>query len=85
MAERLDLKWGTVKGWSNLSESSIALLEEYFKDGVPLSAMGDSPTKERIEILCRVIDNLDGTIYNDWEGKIMSKDEAKKYVCDYRK
>ena len=85
MTEELTLKWGTVKAWSSLSESSVELLKEYYKDGVPMSAMMDHPTEERIEILCRLIDNIDGTIYNDWEGTEMTKDEAKDYVRNYRK
>lgn len=85
MAEELTLKWGSVKGWSNLSESSVELLKEYYKDGVPMSAMADHPTEERVEILCRLIDNIDGTIYNDWDGVVMTKDEAKDYVRNYRK
>lgn len=85
MAEELTLKWGSVKGWSNLSESSVELLEEYFKDGVPMSLMQDHPTEDRVEILCRLIDNIDGTIWNDWEGKEMTKDEAKDYVRNYGK
>lgn len=85
MAEELTLKWGSVKGWSNLSESSVELLKEYYKDGVPMSAMMDHPTEERIEILCRLIDNIDGTIWNDWDGVVMTKDEAKDYVLNYRK
>lgn len=85
MAEELTLKWGSVKGWSNLSESSVELLKEYYKDGVPMSVMMDHPTEDRIEILCRLIDNIDGTIYNDWEGEYMTKDEAKDYVRNYRK
>jgi hypothetical protein len=85
MAEELRLKWGSVKGWSDLSESSVELLKEYYKEGVPMSAMMDHPTEDRIEILCRLIDNIDGTIYNDWEGTEMTKDEAKDYVRNYRK
>jgi hypothetical protein len=85
MAEELTLKWGSVKGWSGLSESSVELLKEYYNEGVPMSAMMDHPTEDRIEILCRLIDNIDGTIYNDWEGTEMTKDEAKEYVRNYRK
>lgn len=81
--EQLDLKWGTVKGWKHLSEKSVEIMQRYFADGMPLSAMGDRPTADRREILCELIDQLDGEIWNDWDGKTMSKDEAKKYVREY--
>lgn len=81
--ETLKLKWGTVKGWSNLSDASRALMAEYFKDGMSFSAMYDRPDEARREVLCKLIDQLDGTIWNDWDGVEMSKDAAKKYVRDY--
>lgn len=83
MAEHLLLKWGTVKGWNNLSEASGKILERYFADGVPLSCAMDHPDEARKVVLCELIDQIDGTIHNDWEGKDMSKDEAKKYVMEY--
>lgn len=85
MAEELTLKWGTVKGWDNLSEKSQEIMERYFADGIPLSAMADKPTPERTEILCELIDQFDGEIWNDWDGVKMSKEDAKKYVRDYGK
>lgn len=84
MAEELTLKWGTVKGWRNLTESTVALLERYYADGVPMSAAMDRPSSDRIEILCSAIDQLDGIIYNDWDGRYMTKDEAKQYVREYQ-
>lgn len=84
MAESLTLKWGTVKGWDELSEKSQAIMERYFADGVPMSAMGDRPDADRKAILCELIDQLEGEIWNDWEGREMSKDEAKEYVRNYR-
>ena len=83
--EYLLLKWGTVKGWDNLSESSFELMKEYHKEGVPMSAMMDRPDVERIEVLCKLIDQLDGTIQNDWTGEMMTKEEAKEYLRDYAK
>lgn len=83
MAESLLLKWGTVKGWSDLSEQSQLILQRFFADGVSLSAMTDHPTEERRTILCELIDQLDGEIQNDWSGEIMTKDAAKQYVTEY--
>lgn len=52
--------------------------------GMSVSAMGQKDTPEQTEILCELIDAIDGEIWNDWDGKIMTKDEAKEYVRDYR-
>lgn len=84
MAESLTLKWGTVKGWDELSEKSQAIMKRYFGDGVPVSCMNDHPDEARKAILCELIDQLDGEIWDDWDGRVMSKDEAKKYVTEYR-
>lgn len=84
MAEHLLLKWGSVKGWDNLSEKSVSIMERYFADGVPMSATADKPDDARKSILCELIDQLDGEIKNDWSGEIMTKDEAKDYVLNYR-
>ena len=83
MAEELTLKWGTVKGWDCLSEKSQEILKRFFADGVPMSAMVDRPGEDRRAILCELIDQIDGEIWNDWDGVVMSKDEAKKYVMEY--
>jgi len=82
-AESLTLKWGTVKGWDGLSEKSQEIMKRFFADGVSMSAMTDHPDAGRREILCELIDQLDGEIWNDWEGGTMTKDEAKKYVREY--
>lgn len=81
--QSLTLKWGTIKGWNNLSEKSVELLKRYFPDGLPMSCMLDKPDAARRTILCELIDGIDGEIWNDWEGKLMSKDEAKDYVTNY--
>lgn len=81
--QSLTLKWGTIKGWNNLSEKSVGLLKRYFPEGRPMSCMLDSPDASRRTILCELIDGIDGEIWNDWEGKLMSKDEAKDYVTNY--
>ena len=48
-----------------------------------MSAMADKPTQDRREILCELIDQFDGEIWNDWDGVKMSKEDAKKYVREY--
>ena len=81
--ESLTLKWGTVKGWSGLSDKSLEIMKRFFADGVSMSCAMDHPDADRRLILCELIDNIDGEIWNDWEGKKLSKDDAKKYVLQY--
>lgn len=83
--EELLLKWGTVKGWENMTETSQGILHRYFEGSTSAGAIFDHPDEARRAILCELIDQLDGTIQNDWTGEMMSKDEAKKYVTEYGK
>lgn len=84
MSEHLLLKWGTVKGWNSLTDRSVEIMKRVFADGVSMSCALDHPDQDRRLILCELIDQLDGDIQNDWTGEPMSKNEAKKYVMDYR-
>lgn len=84
MAQSLDLKWGTLKGWNfEGNEKAISLFNRYVDIGASMSAMAQRDTPEQKQIICELIDAVDGEIRNDWEGTVMSKDEAKKYVMDY--
>jgi hypothetical protein len=85
MSEHLLLKWGTIKGWDNLTERSVEIMKRFFADGMCMSAAMDKPGEERRAILCELIDQLDGEIQNDWTGEKMTKDEAKKYVREYHR
>lgn len=85
MAEYLLLKWGTLKG-RNLGENEAALAaaQRYADGGMSMSAMAQRDTDEQRQALCDLIDAIDGPITNDWSGEQMTKDEAKKYVLEYR-
>jgi hypothetical protein len=83
--EELTLKWGTLKGWDLKSEKSMTKLEKYLEFGSSVSAMAQNDTDEQKVALCDLIDTIDGTIYNDWDGVYMSKEDAKKYVMEYGK
>ena len=84
--EYLTLKWGTLKAWNLKSDKSKELLKKYHEIGLSLSAMLQNDTQEQKKIICRIIDECDAeTIYLDWDGKYVSKDEAKKYVMEYGK
>ncbi len=48
------------------------------------SAMCQHDTPEQKELICQIIDMCGAeTIYLDWDGIEVSKDEAKKYVREY--
>jgi len=81
----LTLKWGTLKSWNfSNSEKGIELLKEYRQIGSSCSAMMQHDTQRQKEIICELIDLCDGdTIYLDWDGVDVSKQEAKDYVMNY--
>ena len=81
----LNLKWGTLKSWNfEGNETGIALLNEYHDIGASMSAAMQRDTPRQKEIICELIDCVDAeTIYLDWDDKLVSKDEAKKYVLGY--
>jgi hypothetical protein len=84
MAEHLLLKWGTLKGWNLESEKSRELMRRYADLGMSLGAMQQHDTPEQKQIICDLIDALEGDdIQNDWDGKRYSKAEAKRYIMEY--
>lgn len=82
--ESLLLKWGTLKGWDFKHEATLDAAKHYASFGMSAGAMTQHDTDEQKEALCALIDVLDGKIQNDWTGETMTKDEAKKYVREYR-
>ena len=83
MAGTLTLKWGTLKGWSNLDQTSLTALQTLADMGFSLGAMQQKIAPEHIQALCNLIDTVDEPIYNDWSGEEMSKAEAKTYIQNY--
>lgn len=83
MTETLKLKWGTLKAWKLESGQSKAIMERYLASGMAGGAMQQDDTPEQKQIICELIDAIDGEIRNDWSGETLSKDEAKKYVLTY--
>ena len=82
--ENITLKWGTLKGWSNLKQSTVDILQKWQDLGASMSAMAQRDTPEQKKLLCEAIDQLDGEVWNDWEGSTMDKEAAKKYIMEYR-
>jgi hypothetical protein len=82
------LKWGSVKGWDGFVEGTPAraALDKWADKAEPGGGvMTDRPDEDEKELICGIIDAVDGEIWNDWDGVTMSKDDAKAYVRDYGK
>lgn len=86
MTDSLTLKWGSLKRWDIKSDAGLECLHRYFEAGdVSASAMMQRDTPDQKQALCDLIDALDcDTVYLDWDGKDVSKDDAKKYVMEYQ-
>lgn len=82
--ESLTLKWGTLKAWEFHSKEALKLLEEYQEIGMAFGAAQQKDTARQKEIICALIDvgNFK-RVYLDWDGKYVSKKEAKEYVMAY--
>lgn len=82
-SEFISLKWGTLKAWRINSERGLELLRQYMDDA-PLSAMCHRDTPEKKATLCQLIDESQAsTIHLDWDGRDVTKEEAKRYVLNY--
>lgn len=82
------LKWGTLKGY-NFSNSPEALeaLAEYNQIGSSLSAMMQHDTPRQKELICIMIDKVQGSVSSDWTGEDWTndRDKAKNYIMEYGK
>lgn len=80
------LKWGTLKGYNfKNSPEAFEALKEYNSLGSSLSAMAQRDTPRQKELLCIMIDKVNGTVQSDWSGEDWTDDReaAKKYVMEY--
>jgi len=82
MKNVLVLKWGTVKSWSLATDDAIAALQKWADYGVSPSALSQEDTPEQKQALLDAIDYMDEIIL-DWDGKQVTKEEAKKYIRNY--
>jgi hypothetical protein len=86
IGEHLTLKWGTLKSWHvNEDGPAFAALKRYHEAGpVSWGAAQQHDTPEQKAAICEIIDALDAeSVYLDWDGKSVSKEEAKEYVMNY--
>jgi hypothetical protein len=82
--DHITLKWGTLKSWHLTSERGKRLLRQYHELGSSASAMLQKDTPEQRALICEMIDECNAdSIYLDWDGKYVSKEEAKQYILNY--
>lgn len=81
---QISLKWGTLKSWDLETAEAIQLIKEYYEDPVSISVALHKNTEKQKEVICKLIDISD-SIWNDWEDKEMTKEEAKEYVLNFDK
>jgi len=85
MTENLTLKWGTLKAWSLQTDKSKEILERYLELRTSFGVMTRHDSSEQQMLICELIDAVDcDTIYLSWDDIDVSKDEAKKYIREYR-
>jgi len=81
--EYLTLKWGTLKSWS-FGDWATPLFKEYSNIGSCVSVMCQKDTPRQKEIICELIDGGKfKKVFLDWDGKYVTKKQAKKYVMEY--
>lgn len=85
--DHLRLKWGTLKAWNfENSPKAFEALKEYSEIGSCISVMMQEDTDRQKELICIMIDEVNGPISNDWSGEVYdNKEDAKKYVMEYGK
>lgn len=85
--DHLLLKWGTLKGWNfENSPEAFKAFQEYCACGMRVSAMAQRDTERQKELICIMIDNINGEVQSDWTGEVYeNKEDAKKYVMEYGK
>ena len=83
-ANCLELKFGTIKGWALHTEKAQELLRAYTKLGMSLDTLSQRDTPEQVVLICAIIDECD-RIWLDWTNEQPTKEEAKRYVREYRR
>lgn len=82
------LKWGTLKGYCfENSPEAFEALKEYRELGYSMSAMMQKDTTRQKELLCIMIDKVNGLVTSDWDGidYTNNREGAKKYIMEYNK
>lgn len=87
MKDYLLLTWGTLKGWCfENSPEAWEALQEYGKIGASASVMAQNDTPRQKELICIMIDKVNGEVKNDWTGEVYeNREDAKKHIMEYKR
>lgn len=77
------LKWGGWKSWNSDNKKIQELFKQHDELGLNVSAMLQHDTDKQKDILCQIVDLIDGSIQNDWDGDYYTKNQAKGYIMGY--
>jgi hypothetical protein len=84
--DEITLKWGTLKEWRFVTPECKELFAKYESLGSSVSAMMQRDTDEQKQLICEMIDKSNvESVFLDWDGIYVSKEDAKKYVMKERK
>jgi hypothetical protein len=82
------LKWGTLKAWCfENSPEALEALKEYNEIGSSMSAMMQRDTDRQKELICTMIDKVNGSVTSDWDGVDYTDNRqgAKDYIMNYNR
>lgn len=77
------VKWGGWKSWNSENKEIQELFKKHDALGLNVSAMLQHESPEQTEIMCQIVDLIDGVIQNDWDGEYYTKERAKEYLRGY--
>lgn len=80
MVDELSLKWGKAKSWSLNSAPARAACQKYIDLAQNTKWEDWDGSKAQKERLIEIIDAVDCPITNAWNGAVISKADAKRYV-----
>lgn len=80
MQDELSLKWGKLKSMNLQSGPARAAGQKYMDLANAKKPKDWDLSNSQKECLNELIDAVDGDITNAWNGSVISKDDAKRYV-----
>jgi hypothetical protein len=80
MQDELSLKWGKMKSWSLRSGPARVAGQKYIDLAKAIKWEDWDGSDAQKQCLCEIIDAVNCDITNDWNGSVISKADAKRYV-----
>lgn len=83
--ESIILSHGMMVGYCcKVGTGFYGLLESYHKSGVLSTALSPPYTTAQKKALCKLVDTVHGDVFLDWDEKFTTKEDAKRYIREYR-